>query len=304
MVKLFEFLAPEHELRANLPKPKKPLKKLPYRPGPVEHKGWVPLFLTTVLFLSRNRTLVTQDFAGETPAEVVSFLTPKFTASEMEELIKDIPVESQDGQKQYLLEPKRSKSELGNQFLKPTGASIRKQERIAARKAAKLAVEVQPETVLEEPTMAAKPWNVKLKEQKLKWKDMSKAMGSADYVMKLYAGTYIPASYQLAAIKKLGAVIPDDMPTLPQEEEALRMKRRHTAIAAVVPPKKKAPPAKISTHPYQVPDEEPAPPPRVSKHTMTPIQELVIASISRLIKPIDDEHAMRVMQIVKLALER
>ena len=112
MVKLFEFLEKDDPLRQSIErrKPGSSHNALTHRPN----QPGLMLYLTTKTFFNDKRTRVMQEFAGETPSEILIYLRKKFSQSDIDDLLQGIQVESEDGVRQYLLQPKLPKSELGD----------------------------------------------------------------------------------------------------------------------------------------------------------------------------------------------
>jgi hypothetical protein len=81
--------------------------------GHMKPTHFTPLFLTTTRFISKERYVVTQDYAGESAAEVLGFLAKKFSQIELMELAQGVPVDSSDGDYQYHLRSKLLPKELG-----------------------------------------------------------------------------------------------------------------------------------------------------------------------------------------------
>jgi DNA-binding transcriptional regulator YiaG len=111
MTRLIDFLPIDHPLRKDVT-PFVPWSKTRNkRPD----KSWTPLFLTTTIFLNPFRTRVSQEFAGDQPAEVLSFLEKRgFSHTERAELSLGRPLDSGDSKKQYHLDPPLPKERLGD----------------------------------------------------------------------------------------------------------------------------------------------------------------------------------------------
>lgn len=72
------------------------------------------LYLTTTTFLSEHRRVVSQDFIGETPTEVLNCLAKRFRGNEYEDLLNGLPIETEDGRKQIKILPLLPTSKIGN----------------------------------------------------------------------------------------------------------------------------------------------------------------------------------------------
>lgn len=73
-----------------------------------------PLFLTTVNYLTPNRKVISQEYAGETTREILIYLNKRFTPTQVETLIKGFPVDSEDKRKTYQVTKKLPAIRLGN----------------------------------------------------------------------------------------------------------------------------------------------------------------------------------------------
>jgi hypothetical protein len=112
MAKMFEYLPKNHPFLITL---KEDLFK--------KYKN-NPLYLATSTYLKNSRYFITEDWAGDTSAEILKFLKPKFTSRELEDLAKGLIVESSDGKRQYKLSPKLPDKDLGNIQIPKTNTII------------------------------------------------------------------------------------------------------------------------------------------------------------------------------------
>ena len=98
-MKLENFIPQDHPLRYDVRKKTTP----------------IPLFLVTKKFLNESRINVSQEYAGENPHEIISFLRIRrgFSEAIIVELVKGNPYESEDG-KEYRLSLSLPQAEIGN----------------------------------------------------------------------------------------------------------------------------------------------------------------------------------------------
>jgi transcriptional regulator with XRE-family HTH domain len=105
MSKIFDYLPENHHLQQ--------------RNNSFKTKNEVPLYLIICTYLHDDRYFISQDWAGETNKEILLFLKSKFTPVEVEKLVDNHLVISQDKRRQYKLSRELSKDALGNKESPP-----------------------------------------------------------------------------------------------------------------------------------------------------------------------------------------